>query len=150
LTVYFGVDPGKSGAVAAIGDGTAVILDMPLVGDRLDLGKIGTWMLHSQTAGVALERQQAFPKQGGVSNFTIGFNYGQLMAMLQIHGIPFDTVRPAEWKRALGIPAGADKMASIQRALDLFPGADLRGPRGGWRDGRAEALLLAEWRRRRG
>ena len=43
---------------------------------------------------------------------------------------------------------GKEKDASVYRAQQLFPLAQLVGPRGGKYDGRAEALLIAEYGRR--
>ena len=57
------------------------------------------------------------------------------MAALQM---PYTTVRPVIWKRALGL--GKDKEACRLRAMQLFLSADLRLKKHhGW----AEALLLA-------
>jgi crossover junction endodeoxyribonuclease RuvC len=65
-----------------------------------------------------------------------------LLAALQI---AYTTVRPAIWKRALGL--GKDKEAARLRAMQLFPAADLRRKKD---HGRAEALLLAWWGRQYG
>ena len=53
---------------------------------------------------------------------------------------PVYSVRPGVWKRALAL--GKDKEASRLRAMQLYPGADLRRKK---HHGRAEALLLASY-----
>jgi len=54
------------------------------------------------------------------------------------------TVHPAVWKRFFGL-SGKDKKASIETAKKLFPSAPLFLAK---HDGRAEALLIAEYARR--
>ena len=60
---------------------------------------------------------------------------------LTLHRSRGTRVRPAIWKRTLGL--GKDKEASRLKAIQLFPTADLRRKKD---HGRAEALLLAYWR----
>uniref|UniRef100_A0AB74UHB5 Uncharacterized protein n=1 Tax=Caulobacter phage BL57 TaxID=3348355 RepID=A0AB74UHB5_9VIRU len=52
-------------------------------------------------------------------------------------------IKPQDWKRVTQTPA--DKSRAFARALQLFPRASgiFLGPRGGKKDGRAEAALLA-------
>ncbi len=89
-------------------------------------------------AHVTLEESQAMPGQGVRSMFMIGVGFGVWLALLAALALPSTRVRPAIWKRALGL--GKDKEASRLRAMQLFPGADLRRQKD---HGRAEALLLA-------
>jgi crossover junction endodeoxyribonuclease RuvC len=95
-----------------------------------------------------IEAQQAMPGQGVTSMFSVGQRYGLLTGLLIGLQIPFEAVRPQAWMRALGIPPKADKRAHVERALSLFPTAEVTGPRGGMKDGRADALLIAEYGRR--
>lgn len=76
--------------------------------------------------------------------------YGVWRGLLAAYGIPYDVVRPQVWKRTVGLPQKADKAASVALASRLFPrlSDQLVGPRGGLIDGLAEALLIAEHRRR--
>jgi len=78
------------------------------------------------------------PGQGVRSMFTIGVGHGLFLGILAAVGLPYTRVRPAIWKRTLGL--GKDKEASRLRAQQLYPGADLRRKKD---HGRAEALLLA-------
>lgn len=147
-----GIDPGHTGAIAVLDpDGNLLdVHDTPLTGKEYDTAGMLTLIRSVSPVKAALERQQTFPGQGGVSNFTTGHGYGLWMGLLAASGIPFDLVRAQDWKKALGIPAGSDKSASVAAAQRLFPGGDFTGPRGGMKDGRADAVLLAEWRRRAG
>lgn len=52
--------------------------------------------------------------------------------------IPYTLIHPATWKRIMMKDMDKGKMASIVRAIQLFPTVDI-----GKKDGRAEALLIA-------
>jgi crossover junction endodeoxyribonuclease RuvC len=78
------------------------------------------------------------PGQGTRSMFTTGYGMGIWVGILATLEFPYTTVRPQVWKRALRL--SKDKEASRLRAIQLFPGADLRRKKD---HGRAEALLLA-------
>jgi crossover junction endodeoxyribonuclease RuvC len=94
-------------------------------------------------AHVVLEESQAMPGQGVRSMFTIGVGFGLWLGILATLQLPYTRIRPAVWKRALGLlgaQKGPGKEAARLRAQQLFPSADLRRKRD---HGRAEALLLA-------
>jgi hypothetical protein len=64
-----------------------------------------------------------------------------------MRGIKYIEVRPAKWKKDMGL--NSDKINSIKLCQRLFPTIELvqkgcRKPH----DGMAEALLIAEWKRR--
>jgi hypothetical protein len=73
--------------------------------------------------------------------FNYGVGYGAYLGILTALEIPFQEVRPQTWKKAYSL--NSEKSRSIIVAQQLFPGADI-----GKKDGRAEALLLAEYARR--
>jgi crossover junction endodeoxyribonuclease RuvC len=57
-------------------------------------------------------------------------------------GVPYTIVTPQKWKPAVGVLKGADKEASRQRALQLFPDQATNLARK--KDhARADAMLLA-------
>jgi hypothetical protein len=97
----------------------------------------------------AIEAQQAMPKQGVRSMFSIGLGFGLWRGLLAGMQIPYEIVRPQEWRRVVGLPRNASKGDAAALAQRLYPevGAELVGPRGGLRDGLADALLIAHWRR---
>lgn len=146
-----GIDPGLTGAVAVLADdGTLVALhDTPTLilrvarGTRQEYDLPGMVALLQPYAGAGthaiLEESQAMPRQGVRSMFTIGLGFGVWLGLLTALHIPYTRVRPADWKRALGL-LGKDKEVARLRAQQLFPSADLRLKQ---HHGRAEALLLA-------
>lgn len=97
----------------------------------------------------AIEHVGSRPGQGVVSMFTFGYGFGLWEGLLTGHGIPIVRVGPQKWKHAMldGTGVGTEKSASILRATQLFPRVDLIGNGKKPKDGRAEALLLAEYLR---
>ena len=146
--VYIGIDPGKSGAMAFMGNpdrGEIVVYPFNErdYADTLMASSVG----HDCCAVV--ERVTAMPKQGVTSMFNFGVNFGFIQGLLTAYGIPFELVSPAKWKREFGVTS--DKNTSIAVAQRLFPGVSLlrtercKKPD----DGIAEALLMAEYARRK-
>ena len=99
-----------------------------------------------------VERQQAYPNQGGVSNFTIGLGYGVWLGLLGGIGMAFQDVHPKTWQPIFGISSrtGDTKKQSIAMAKQLFPHVSLlRTPKCTTsHDGMSDALLLMEYARR--
>ena len=147
MKYYWGIDPGKTGAVAIIGeDGFIKFLsdyqEPPVL---LPILK-GTQKAFPCTM-CALEKAQAMPKQGVVGVFNYGVNFGSWMAMLAALSIPFMQIPPAKWKKTLvGIGDKKDKDLVRLSAIQRFPDAtDLLKRK---KDhNRAEAIWLANWMR---
>lgn len=139
------VDPGQKGGIALLSDGQAEVHLMPdsvskIVDMIRNMNQPGTTM--------AVERSQPMPKQGVTSVFTYGQHFGIFEATAAALMIPYISIRPTEWKKALGL--NSDKTSSIIEAERLFPSVDLvpnrcRKPS----DGMAEALLIGEYARRK-
>ena len=144
---YFGIDPGKDGAIAVLAENGALlhIIDMPYL-----LDSVRMTFDYQCDMFVALEAQQAMPKQGVSSTFTTGQGFGRLEGLLTGLQIPYEVVRPQRWMREMGIPVGADKRKHVEVAQSMYPLAPLTGPRGKLLDGRGDALLLAVWAMRHG
>jgi crossover junction endodeoxyribonuclease RuvC len=146
-----GIDPGLSGAVAVLDDdGRLVALhDTPTLTLRVARGTRQAYDLPGLVALVQpyardsvhaiLEESQAMPGQGVRSMFTTGLGFGIWLGILAALQIPYTRIRPADWKRALGL-LGKDKEHARLRAQQIFPRADLRRKKD---HGRAEAVLLA-------
>ena len=146
MTTILGIDPGVTGAIAALYDtGAHNVWDMSANPHDL-YGLLETVINEDDGIGMAyLEKAQAMPKQGVVSMFNYGVGYGQILGILAACSVPYTLVTPPVWKRALGL-TGKPKEASRAMARQLFPTAPLSRVKD---HGRAEALLIAEWGRRR-
>ena len=157
--IFIGVDPGLKGAIALIDDDNAFVTDMPLcLGpiDRLrmvDTIAIREWVMDliwsnaSDICGaddiyVMIESPQWRKGLSAQSVCTTWFNFGRLTTAAVFHGwVP---VEAALWKHAMGVTK--DKATSIALARELFPAVahELTDSK----DGRSEALLIAEYARR--
>lgn len=160
--IFIGIDPGRKGAIGIVSNAwipSPFIFDLPYgeddLVDCLEVRDIIQRNLDIHVGVVVcIEKCQAMPGQGVVSMFSYGKNYGMLLATLRILKkenvlLTLQEVSPVTWKKSLGLTK--EKGKSIQLALDKWPQlqSDLITPRGALKDGRAEALLLAEYARTR-
>jgi len=149
--IFIGIDPGKTGAVCVLSqDGEIELIDWH---DIIVLDLVDIKARHGDDVCCALEVQHAMPKQGLVSTFKTGFGYGQYYGALQALGIAFETVRSQDWMRGLNIPAKLELKVRKRKIAEVmqnkYPTAELHGPRGGLKDGRSDALAIADYLRRR-
>lgn len=146
MKAYVGIDPGKSGAIAIIlQDGTVEThtFDANVYVHTL------RFLSPKFTLICCVEKVGAMPGQGVVSMFNFGHNFGFIEGLLQAYGVPYQLVPPQTWKKEFSLTS--DKAKSIEVCQKLFPNVSLlatarsRKPS----DGIAEALLMAEYARRR-
>jgi hypothetical protein len=114
--------------------------DGPRYGPRDKTGAVA-----SHDVIVGIESVHAMPGQGVTSMFSMGRGLGLWEGIVAALRLPVEMIDPVTWKRAMGIPAGSDKRASVELALRLFPSAPIKRAQ----DGRADAVLLAEFLRRK-
>lgn len=144
--IYIGIDPGKNGGIAFIGD----CLDTPLVypfSEEILIRELkATYRDYDMKC--VLEKVNAMPGQGVVSMFNFGQNFGFIQGVLKAYQIPFELVPPQKWKKEFSVTS--DKNTSIEICKRLFPNVNLKAtPRCKKdHDGMAEALLMAEYARR--
>lgn len=143
--LYRHIDPGKDGAMAVIAANANVYIT-PFEPDayRMELEK---WRYGEPRC--CLERVGAMPKQGVSSMFHFGENYGFIQGLLTAYSIPYELVTPNKWKKEFQVTS--DKNSSIAVCKRLFPVVSLRKTERCRtdHDGMAEALLMAEYARRR-
>jgi len=163
---YLGIDPGLSGGLALIGkDGVLWAEDMPTITVKsgkknqrfIDLVALRTLIvgalfvgIPSQPVHVFIEKVSAMPGQGVSSMFKFGRGFGNIEAMIAAFELPFTMIHPKTWQKEMlrDIP-GDGKGRSVLAAQRLFPDTNLvpfgcKKPS----DGRADALLIAEYGRR--
>lgn len=159
MKVFVGIDPGLMGAVACLdGDGCIICVhDTPIFtvqknkGIRHELNRNAMVGLLSHLPKgdvcVAIERVNSMPGQGVASSFTFGMGFGVWLGIVAALNFTLDLVHPVRWKKVMMDGMGKEKDASRLRAQELFPSVDLSLKK---HHGRADALLLAEYRRRLG
>jgi hypothetical protein len=147
-----GIDPGISGAIAIVGKDIVTILDMPTLEitvngkkkRQIDLYALARFFdLHGTSIKKAvIEDPHASPGAGVVSMFNFGFSCGAAQAIVAAQFCPMQLVRPAIWKKAMGLTS--DKDLSRRMASQMLPHYSHM-----WNlkkhDGRAEAVLLAKY-----
>jgi hypothetical protein len=160
---YIGIDPGKTGGLAIIPtcppecDPDVQSWEMPLGVDKdLDVDMIYRIINGWNNPICIIEKSQAMPKQGVKGVFNYGVGYGKLIAILELSDIPYQEVQPQKWKKEFSLinKKGAskkDKRHSVRMAEKLFPEVkgQFKTKRGRLKDGMAEALLMAEYGRRK-
>lgn len=154
---WVGIDPGMDGGVGFVWYADfqgCHAQPLPFNGKEFDAKEFRRSLIgkYREEEGVfcIVERAQVMPRQGAVSGFTIGKNYGQILGVLSTLEIPYETVPPRTWQKAIfGAKPDDTKAASVACCKRLFPTIDLLpGKRRKEHDGMSDALLIAEYARR--
>lgn len=165
MTLYIGIDPGLSGALGWLidsGHEHAGTIDPATATVKVGTANRSDYLVPAMAASVAelcarwqghepravLERIHSMPGQGVASMYKLGRGSGIWEGILSALTIPYETVDPARWKKAVGLAVRAGKGESRVLAAMQFPqlAGDLVRAKD---DGRAEALLIAMWLQRR-
>lgn len=163
-----GIDPGVQGAICVLGGDTPrqvlALVPMPTQKDgkgrdALDLVSLSTlfssWALLWDPL-ITIEQLQPMPmdKGGTLANYSRGRSLGVLEALATAHRLRYQLVRPQVWQKEMlagveGTDTGARSIIAAQR---LFPGVLLLRTERSRKldDGLADALLIAEYGRRKG
>lgn len=147
--IYLGIDPGKAGALAYIMGETVSVFSFDENVYNAALGSAALMQENGEHVFCCLEHVGAMPGQGVTSMFSFGENFGFIRGLLHAHCISYELVRPQKWKREFSITG--DKNTSIAVCKRLFPDVPLRRTERCRKDddGLAEAVLLAEYARRK-
>ena len=169
MSVY-GVDPGRYGAIAILQQmRLSAVHDSPTLKakigktsrDVFDLDEyaaiLKVSMMQFPPAAIWIEDVGGITGQSCSAAFTFGETCGQQIACLRLLAkAPFSEVTPQAWQKEFkikGKKSSKDRNDMLlARVRELFPYAseDLWfGPAGGFKDGRAEAALLALYGARR-
>ena len=156
-TISIGIDPGLGGALAFLPHDmpeSPWVIDMPVIEHgggfvkrAVDLPELARELKLLQVIGepyATMEKVHAFPGQGSSSMFSLGMSFWGVAGVFAALGIPLTLVEPREWKGAYGLDK--DKLRALELARKLFPGVALTRKKD---HGRAEALLIAEYGRRK-
>lgn len=158
---YIGIDCGLRGCLVILSNNgrRAKFFDTPTlkrkVGKRTrrayDIPALVALASHFRRGTqVCVERQQAYPKQGGVSNFTTGLGYGLWLGLLEKSPAKYIAVPPRVWQAPFfDRKTEGGKKRAYTAAAGLYPNLVpmFTGPKGGLLDGRCDALLIATYMR---
>jgi len=156
-----GIDPGLDGGIACIANEQLVTVDaMPTVTykvagkqrRRVDAEGVKhileycheTYAPVGQTPVVVIEQQSTRAGLSATAVFSTGYGYGLLTGLVTGLDWSLSVYKPKEWQKEVGITK-ANKALSVDIACRLWPdfATGFRGPRGGLKDGPAEAALIA-------
>lgn len=146
--IFIGVDPGKRGGYAVIFEDENVAMAYPW-SDEGFVAAMGAAATRGKKCVAAVEKVGAMPGQGVTSMFSFGKSAGYIEGVLAAFEIPYQLVSPRAWKKEFGLDGSKQK--SIEVCKRLFPDVPLL-PTERCRveaDGMAEALLMAEYARRK-
>lgn len=149
MSIYLGVDPGKSGAICSVD--SHGFPDIVIKADQTnrDICKaLKDTAEHNNVRKAVIESVSAMPNQGVASTFKFGESFGVLLGLLTASEIPFERVRPSVWCKEFGLKRKLNesntdwKNRHKQLAQELFPGISIT-------HATADALLIAEYCRRK-
>lgn len=158
--LYLGIDPGATGAIAAIHGDRVTVFDVPLakkpiggtVVDDDGLIALAAMLADLGPRLATLEHTWGIRGQGGASQYKFGDTAAAIRVALKSAGIRVVPVSAMKWTTALR--CGSDKALHVELAKQLFKyDAELFTPRRGivtleQCKGRADATLIAEYGRR--
>lgn len=155
-----GIDPGLDGGIALISEAGVLVEAMPTneatKGRLIDLPELTRWLFghRSVIEVVFIEAAQMRPRQATQATFKCGRGFGQIEGILAALNIPYEIVNAGSWAKVMhaGVEGKTDKKAKSKLAVSrLFPGLDLRASERCKvvHDGMAEAVLIAEYGRRK-
>lgn len=145
--IYIGIDPGLTGAIAAITEDGIELFDMPITRDKtLDYRKLSLILKQLSMCGdctAYIEKVGSRTGQGVTSMFTFGMVYGAAITAVAAAGVPLRYVLPQQWKASFGL-IGSGKDSSRLTCLKLYPElqSQLHLKK---HHGRGDALLIARY-----
>ena len=144
--MIIGIDVGQKGGICCMS--YSGIQLVPYSDEALN--KLTTWCsLQDETTIAYVEQVHAMPNQGVTSMFNFGKSFGYILGVLDACNIETKLVSPQKWKKEFNLDS--DKQKSIDTAKKLFPEVNLFRTNRCTKehDGMAEALLIAEYGRRK-
>lgn len=147
-----GIDPGQDGGIAVFTMNPMAflsVIDMPVLDAKfkmMDIPRIVQFLClpSGMNPGmVFIEKAQCMPRQGVVSVSHYMQGYGEIIGMLKSREIPYKEIPASTWKRALGLGKNKDESVTMVQQKYPFLSKILHGSRGGKKDGKAEAILIA-------
>lgn len=150
MTRVVGIDPGASGCIAVIDTETKEysVYDFPKLDKEIDVMELfGSIISKLGKPDICIiEDVHALPRQSTVAGFKFGVAVGVARAVAGVLQCRLEYVSPQRWKKYFNI-SGAEKPQlkemAVLKARSLFPTLAPQLLKS--KDGRSEALLIAEY-----
>ena len=157
-----GIDPGGQGALCLLNTLTKETEFINTPNRKClweSLRAIDSWFMQQTPHYIAIEDVHSMGGMSAKSNFQFGRNLGLVEGVAFLCDSVNDVqyVTPKTWQKACGITFNYPLLASVAQkavfrkkwvatvAQDLYPNAQLHGPKGGLKDGRSDALMIAHY-----
>lgn len=118
--MYVGIDPGKNGGVSGVIGNDLTTFRCPHNVD--DMAVKFHDLVYGHNVKLLIEKVHSFPKQGVVSTFTFGQNFGQWEGIIASLPIDYNYVQPKIWQKFYNIKEKDKKIRKLklkQKAMDL-------------------------------
>lgn len=162
MSCFLGIDPGTQGALCFLDSvtGKTEFINTP---DTKNLSQSLQDIKHHLRINIpryiAIEDVHSLGGMSAKSNFQFGRNLGLIEGLIHTCDCEDDViyVQPKVWQKACGVKFNytpnmkAEEKAKLRKfnvaadARILYPKAQLYGPRGGLKDGRSDALMIAHY-----
>lgn len=159
MKYYIGIDPGKSGGIAAISEeGGLALHKVPMIGKLVDINALrdilAMYNIEPGKSYYALEDVHSLPGTSAKSNFSFGENKGEYRGLMVGLGLPYMEVQPKAWQKVAweGVPMMKKpnkktdtKAMSLVAAKRLFPNQSFLATERSTKphDGLVDAALIA-------
>ena len=134
MSIYLGIDPGSSGALAFVNEQGGYCGSKLFQG--MSLPELAREIKGSAPAFAVIERVSAMPGQGVTSMFTFGQRFGEVQGILAALTIGYALVQPQAWRKEVGLSlptkekdqeraarTRAVKEATVKAAIQRWPAA---------------------------
>lgn len=147
--MILGIDPGEKGAAILIDVKSELIIAMT------DLSKEPEQQIQKMLYDYGNPKhcfiEQVGSRKGNAAQamFSFGENYGAIKAVLRLNKIEFNYVLPQKWQSWCGIygansaKKNGTKLKAFELCKKIYGSKIFLGPKGGLKDGRCDALLIA-------
>lgn len=119
MNTIIGIDPGLAGGIAVLRDGIEpMAFKMPPT--ERDVYDLLSGLERCGKVFAYLEKVGPMPKQGLASTWKFAEGYGGLRMALISLGIPFETVAPGVWQKAMHCLSRGNKTVTKKAAQERF------------------------------
>lgn len=151
---YIGIDPGAQGSFCLLVPATKEI-EFYSTNDKPS--NAFNWLnLQGQEYNIRIimiEDVHSIHGTSAKSNFNFGYNVGVVNALSSATGMGVDKIQPRAWQVKVGVKVPKGITGNARKKLlkkntghlcdQLYPLAEIRGPKGGLLDGRSDSLMIA-------
>lgn len=140
-SLFIGIDPGASGAIAVLSPDLHPVKVLDYA--KEECAALVRSLKTPKPCVAFIEHVHAMPKNGAVSMFNFGANFGWWKGLLDGCEIPYILVDPKRWQNHFGLvkKTPTDK-PSLELCRRCFPSVDLRLKKN---NGRSDALCIASF-----